>query len=213
MVWWLIRFRDETKKMWTWIDKELSGEHDFVVEFCERTAQGRQTNSFAVDGLEIWSAIKHGLNIAATFTTGRRNRPKWQWASIVVERSQLTRIRWQENWTVVAKNANPKRADRLIHTYHMGSFCSSCSCQIRSIPLCRLHAKTGLPLAGDSCLSLASLSSELKSDPDRAFLKTITARLQTLLGIYLIEILSKHSSDDIYLGQKTILNGRRMQSH
>ncbi|KAL1802289.1 hypothetical protein ACET3Z_030936 [Daucus carota] len=43
---------------------------------------------------------------------------------------------------------------------------------------------------------------ELKSDPARAYLKTITAQLQTMLGISLIEILSGHSSDEIYLGQR-----------
>lgn len=42
----------------------------------------------------------------------------------------------------------------------------------------------------------------LKTDPDRVFLKTITARLQTLLGVALIEILSRHSSDEVYLGQR-----------
>ncbi|XP_047954601.1 probable linoleate 9S-lipoxygenase 5 [Salvia hispanica] len=42
----------------------------------------------------------------------------------------------------------------------------------------------------------------LKTDPDRVFLKTITARLQTLLGISIIELLSRHSSDEIYLGQR-----------
>ncbi|KAL9341557.1 hypothetical protein Peur_064882 [Populus x canadensis] len=43
---------------------------------------------------------------------------------------------------------------------------------------------------------------ELKSNPEKAFLKTITAQLQTLLGISLIEILSRHSSDEVYLGQR-----------
>jgi linoleate 9S-lipoxygenase len=43
---------------------------------------------------------------------------------------------------------------------------------------------------------------ELKSDPDKAFLKTITAQLQTLLGISIIEILSRHSSDEVYLGKR-----------
>ncbi|KAL8527990.1 hypothetical protein ACS0TY_005705 [Phlomoides rotata] len=43
---------------------------------------------------------------------------------------------------------------------------------------------------------------KLKTNPDKVFLRTITARLQTLLGIALIEILSKHSSDEIYLGQR-----------
>ncbi|XAR57207.1 Linoleate 9S-lipoxygenase [Bertholletia excelsa] len=43
---------------------------------------------------------------------------------------------------------------------------------------------------------------ELESNPDLVFLKTITAQLQTLLGVSLIEILSRHASDEIYLGQR-----------
>lgn len=47
---------------------------------------------------------------------------------------------------------------------------------------------------------------ELESNPDLAFLKTITAQLQTLLGVSLIEILSRHSTDEIYLGQRDTPN-------
>jgi linoleate 9S-lipoxygenase len=43
---------------------------------------------------------------------------------------------------------------------------------------------------------------ELTTDPDKVFLKTITSQLQTILGISLIEILSRHSSDEVYLGQR-----------
>jgi linoleate 9S-lipoxygenase len=43
---------------------------------------------------------------------------------------------------------------------------------------------------------------ELKENPDKVFLKTITSQLQTILGISLIEILSQHSSDEVYLGQR-----------
>ncbi|XP_054806382.1 probable linoleate 9S-lipoxygenase 5 [Prosopis cineraria] len=43
---------------------------------------------------------------------------------------------------------------------------------------------------------------ELESNPDLAFLKTITAQFQTLLGVSLIEILSRHSTDEVYLGQR-----------
>jgi len=42
---------------------------------------------------------------------------------------------------------------------------------------------------------------ELESDPDLAFLKTITAQFQTLLGVSLIEVLSRHSTEEVYLGQ------------
>nr|XP_043611532.1 probable linoleate 9S-lipoxygenase 5 [Erigeron canadensis] len=43
---------------------------------------------------------------------------------------------------------------------------------------------------------------ELRKNPDNVFLKTITPQLQTLLGVALIEILSRHSSDEVYLGQR-----------
>ena len=43
---------------------------------------------------------------------------------------------------------------------------------------------------------------ELKSNPDRALLRTITSQKQTILGVSLIEVLSRHSSDEVYLGQR-----------
>ncbi|XP_068647811.1 probable linoleate 9S-lipoxygenase 5 [Aristolochia californica] len=43
---------------------------------------------------------------------------------------------------------------------------------------------------------------ELEADPDNFFLRTITSQLPTLIGISLIEILSRHSSDEVYLGQR-----------
>ncbi|KAL8524651.1 hypothetical protein ACS0TY_014305 [Phlomoides rotata] len=47
---------------------------------------------------------------------------------------------------------------------------------------------------------------ELEKNPDLALLKTITAQFQTLLGVSLIEILSRHSTDEIYLGQRDTPN-------
>ncbi|XP_027107691.1 probable linoleate 9S-lipoxygenase 5 [Coffea arabica] len=43
---------------------------------------------------------------------------------------------------------------------------------------------------------------ELKSNPDKAFLKTIASQPQTLLGLSTIEILSRHTTDEVYLGQR-----------
>ncbi|KAJ0734422.1 putative linoleate 13S-lipoxygenase [Helianthus annuus] len=43
---------------------------------------------------------------------------------------------------------------------------------------------------------------ELKDDPKKGFLKTVTPQLQSLLSVSLIEILSRHTSDEIYLGQR-----------
>ncbi|CAH1444189.1 unnamed protein product [Lactuca virosa] len=42
---------------------------------------------------------------------------------------------------------------------------------------------------------------ELRENPEKVFFKTITPHLQSLLGIALVELLSRHSSDEVYLGQ------------
>ncbi|XP_020244165.1 probable linoleate 9S-lipoxygenase 4 [Asparagus officinalis] len=46
---------------------------------------------------------------------------------------------------------------------------------------------------------------ELARDPGRVFFRTITSLVQTILGVSLIEILSRHSSDEVYLGQRDTL--------
>ncbi|PKU74323.1 probable linoleate 9S-lipoxygenase 5 [Dendrobium catenatum] len=43
---------------------------------------------------------------------------------------------------------------------------------------------------------------ELKKNPEKVLLKTITSQVQTIIGISLIEALSNHTSDELYLGQR-----------
>ncbi|PWA87482.1 linoleate 9S-lipoxygenase A [Artemisia annua] len=43
---------------------------------------------------------------------------------------------------------------------------------------------------------------ELEKNPYNVFLQTITAQLQTLIGVSLIELLSRHPSEEVYLGQR-----------
>ncbi|KAL2332253.1 hypothetical protein Fmac_019834 [Flemingia macrophylla] len=43
---------------------------------------------------------------------------------------------------------------------------------------------------------------ELRKSPQKAYLKTITPKFQTLLDLSVIEILSRHASDEVYLGQR-----------
>lgn len=43
---------------------------------------------------------------------------------------------------------------------------------------------------------------QLKKNPEKAFMETVTPQLQTLLGMASIEILSRHSADELYLGQR-----------
>ncbi|XVE63008.1 hypothetical protein DITRI_Ditri06bG0165200 [Diplodiscus trichospermus] len=44
---------------------------------------------------------------------------------------------------------------------------------------------------------------ELKSNPEKVFLSIITSQLMTLIGVSLIEILSRHSADEVYLGDRS----------
>ncbi|CAL4946184.1 unnamed protein product [Urochloa decumbens] len=43
---------------------------------------------------------------------------------------------------------------------------------------------------------------ELERDPERFFVRSITSQFQAVVGISLLEILSSHSSDEVYLGQR-----------
>lgn len=43
---------------------------------------------------------------------------------------------------------------------------------------------------------------ELKSNPDKVYLHTISDRSHALLGMTLLEVLSRHASDEVYLGQR-----------
>ncbi|KAL0921677.1 hypothetical protein M5K25_008774 [Dendrobium thyrsiflorum] len=42
----------------------------------------------------------------------------------------------------------------------------------------------------------------LRENPDLVFLRTITGQFQSIVGVSLIEILSRHASDEVYLGQR-----------
>ncbi|ONM35730.1 Linoleate 9S-lipoxygenase 1 [Zea mays] len=43
---------------------------------------------------------------------------------------------------------------------------------------------------------------ELEKNPEKFFVRSITAQFQAVVGISLLEILSSHSSDEVYLGQR-----------
>jgi len=43
---------------------------------------------------------------------------------------------------------------------------------------------------------------ELERNPEKVFVRTITCKFEALVGISLLEILSSHSSDEVYLGQR-----------
>ncbi|KAK4491090.1 hypothetical protein RD792_001812 [Penstemon davidsonii] len=158
---------------------------------------------YAVDGLEIWSAIKTWVTDYCKFyyisdDTVQKDTELQSWWKELREKGHGDKK--HEPWW-------PKMDTQkdLIE-----------SCTIIIWVASALHAATNFgqyPYAGylpnRPTLSRRFMPEpgspeydELKTNPDKIFLRTITARLQTLIGIALIEILSRHSSDEIYLGQR-----------
>lgn len=158
---------------------------------------------YAVDGLQIWSAIS-----------------KWveEYCSIYYTSDEAVQsdTELQSWWTEVREQAHGDKKDEPWWPKMQSRKELVDSCTIIIWIASALHAALNFgqyPFAGYmpnrptvSRQLMPKPGSEdykmLKTDPDRVFLKTITARLQTLLGIALIEILSRHSSDEVYLGQR-----------
>ncbi|KAH6816455.1 PLAT/LH2 domain-containing lipoxygenase family protein [Perilla frutescens var. frutescens] len=158
---------------------------------------------FAVDGLEIWSAIEAWVKEYCCFyyptdveVQGDTELQNWWKELREVGHGDLKEKPW---WPTMQTQAE------LIQ-----------SCTIIIWVASALHAAVNFgqyPYAGylpnRPTVSRKFMPkpetpefAELESNPDLAYLKTITAQLQTLLGVSLIEILSRHSTDEIYLGQR-----------
>ncbi|KAK4798209.1 hypothetical protein SAY86_030535 [Trapa natans] len=158
---------------------------------------------YAVDGLEIWSAIETWVQdyCAFYYTTDE----------MVHEDSEL-----QSWWTEIRNvgHGDKKKESWWPEMHTRAELTQTCTTIIWVASA--LHAAVNFgqyPYAGylpnRPTLSRRFMPepgtaeyAELENDPDRAFLKTITPQLQTLLGVALIEILSRHSTDEFYLGQR-----------
>ncbi|KAJ6775530.1 LIPOXYGENASE [Salix purpurea] len=131
---------------------------------------------YAVDGLEIWSAIKRMVR-----EEGHGDLKDATWWPKMQTREELI-----DSCTIIIWIASALHAAVNFGQYPYAGY----------LPNRPTVSRRFMPEEGSAAYE------ELKSNPDKAFLKTITAQLQTLLGISLIEILSRHSSDEVYLGQR-----------
>ncbi|PIN14950.1 Linoleate 9S-lipoxygenase [Handroanthus impetiginosus] len=158
---------------------------------------------YAVDGLEIWTSIKTWVE---------------NYCNLYYKNDEMvqTDIELQSWWKEVREKGHGDKKDEpwwpkmqtlkdLIH-----------SCTIIIWVASALHAAVNFgqyPYGGylpnrpaTSRRFIPEIGTpeyeELTSNPEKAFLKTITSQLQSVLGISLVEILSRHSSDEIFLGQR-----------
>ncbi|XP_077213720.1 putative linoleate 9S-lipoxygenase 5 [Tasmannia lanceolata] len=158
---------------------------------------------YAVDGLEIWSAIETWVN---------------DYCAIYYPTDDSVRVdsELQSWWTELREQGHGDKKDEpwWPKMQTLSDLTQTCTTIIWVASA--LHAAVNFgqyPYAGylpnRPTISRRFMPTpgspeyaELKSNPDLVFLKTITAQLQTLLGVSLIEILSRHSSDEVYLGQR-----------
>ncbi|KAL5783691.1 hypothetical protein ACOSP7_008720 [Xanthoceras sorbifolium] len=162
---------------------------------------------YAVDGLEIWSAIKKWVEDYCSFY--------YKSDEVVQEDAEL-----QNWWRELREEGHGDKKNEPWWPKMQTRQELIDSCTIIIWVASALHAAVNFgqyPYAGylpnRPTISRKFMPeegtpdyAELESNPDKAFLRTITAQLQTLLGISLIEILSRHSTDEVYLGQRDTPN-------
>ncbi|CAG7889522.1 unnamed protein product [Brassica rapa] len=158
---------------------------------------------FAVDGLEIWSAIKTWVTEYCSFyykndrTVQTDTEIQSWWTELRTEGhgdiqheswwpSMQTRDDLIETCTIIIWIASALHAAVNFGQYPYAGF----------LPNRPTVSRRFMPEPGTKEYT------ELEESEEVAFLKTITPQLQTLLGISIIEILSMHSTDEIYLGQR-----------
>lgn len=162
-----------------------------------------QDYPYAVDGLEIWSAIENWVNEYCSIY--------YQTDASVQYDSEL-----QSWWLELRNEGHGDKKDEPWWPMMQTRRELILSCTIIIWVASALHAAVNFgqyPYAGflpnRPTVSRRFMPepgtpayAELESNPELAFLKTITSQFPTLLGVSLIEILSRHSTDEIYLGQR-----------
>ncbi|KAI9084758.1 hypothetical protein K1719_033164 [Acacia pycnantha] len=158
---------------------------------------------FAVDGIEIWFAIKTWVSDYCSFyyktdnTVSSDSELQSWWKEIKeVGHGDKKDAPWWplmqtpedliETCTIIIWIASALHAATNFGQYHYAGY----------NPNRPSLSRRFMPEKGTSEYD------ELVTDPDKTYLRTITAQFQTLLGISLIEILSRHSTDEVYLGQR-----------
>ncbi|CAJ1955477.1 unnamed protein product [Sphenostylis stenocarpa] len=158
---------------------------------------------YAVDGLEIWAAIKSWVQEYVSLYYAKDDNVKsdselQQWWKEAVENghADLKDEPWWpklqtpeelvEICTIIIWTGSALHAAVNFGQYPYGGFILNRPTSTR-----RLLPEKGTPEY-----------EEMVKSHQKAYLRTISSKLQTLIDLSVIEILSRHASDEVYLGQR-----------
>ncbi|XP_058780249.1 seed linoleate 9S-lipoxygenase-3-like [Vicia villosa] len=158
---------------------------------------------YAVDGLEIWAIIKTWVQdyVSLYYTTDEKLR----------QDSEL-QAWWKE--LVEVGHGDKKNEPWWPKMQTREDLIEVCSIVIWTASALHAAVNFGQYSYGGLILNRPTLSrrlmpekgsaefDELVKSPQKAYLKTITPKFQTLIDLSVIEILSRHASDELYLGER-----------
>ncbi|WJX55911.1 Lox2p [Trifolium repens] len=160
---------------------------------------------YAVDGLEIWDAIKTWVQdyVSLYYPTDE-----------VVQKD----IELQTWWKEVVEKGHGDLKDKTWwpKMQNLQDLIQSCSIIIWTASALHAAVNFGQYPYGGYILNRPTLSrrlipekgtphyDEMVKNPQKAYLRTITPKYQTLVDLSVIEILSRHASDEIYLGERDV---------
>ncbi|NP_001234873.2 linoleate 9S-lipoxygenase B [Solanum lycopersicum] len=158
---------------------------------------------YAVDGLEIWAAIKSWVTEYCKFyyksdeTVEKDTELQAWWKEL---REEGHGDKKDEAWWPKLQTRQELRdcctiiiwiASALHAALHFGLYSYAGYLPNRPTLSCNLMPEPG-----------SVEYEELKTNPDKVFLKTFVPQLQSLLEISIFEVSSRHASDEVYLGQR-----------
>uniref|UniRef100_A0A0E0D125 Lipoxygenase n=1 Tax=Oryza meridionalis TaxID=40149 RepID=A0A0E0D125_9ORYZ len=158
---------------------------------------------YAVDGLAVWSAIEQWVSnyCAIYYPTDQHLRDDaevqawWKEAREVGHGDIKDRPWWPEMTTVAALAKSCSTIIWITSALHAAVNFSQYPYGGFS-PNRPMVSRRPVPERGTAEYA------ELEQRPDKVLIRTIAGQLRTLLGISLVEVLSRHSGDEVYLGQR-----------
>ncbi|MCE0481753.1 hypothetical protein HAX54_039748 [Datura stramonium] len=161
-----------------------------------------QDYPYAVDGLKIWSAIKSWVTEYCNF---------YYKSDDVVQKDNELQAWWKE----IREEGHGDKKDEpwWSKMQTLQELIESCTIIIWIASALHAAVNFGNYSYGGYLVNRPTLSrkfmpepgsaeyEELKTNPDKVFLKTIDPWLQILLGMSVLEVLSRQASDTLYLGQ------------